>query len=657
MHPSNTALKSNISLLIQRPGFQVVVMLLLILVVGFLVDPQYGMSIDEPTRLHFAELSLKAYHGGTTNLTDEKGAFFGMIARLGGSLLSHIVTSWKLIDGWHFMSFLAFGMGLYFFYRLCRRLVSHTPALFATLLFGTQPVLWGHAFINPKDIPFMAFFIASVSLGLDMVDQKRANQDAASQPHSIVKHITGLWNRLKLDWGASERSLRRGWNLLVLLLLALFISLGPVKSGIAWVIRFAYASGMSNWIGRFFLRLAAHSDQIPVEAYILKSQALYLRVAILAGLGLLIAIILITRNIFPSAVKRWKGALPNPRLLLAGIFLGFCSAIRTLGPAAGLLVVTYYLFKCGRKAISTSLAYLGISALVTYLSWPYLWGSPINHYLYAITQASDYPWYGIYLFNGVLYPGNIQPPVGYFPVLFGLQFTEPAVVLILGGIVLALVYIFRNRSLRLDMLLLGVWFSAPIAATLVMHSTVYNNFRQFLFITPPLFILVGLVFQSLWEKLKRRTAFFIVIAMLCLLPGIYSDIQLHPYQYIYYNSLTAGLKGAVGRYEMDYWLVTYKEAIEYINRVAPENSRVAVNRLIVTTQPYVRPDLKLFALAFDKDPGYPADTPTDYAIISVRSISDLELYPDSPVVYEIRRDGVVLTVVKQVQKGALILEP
>jgi hypothetical protein len=44
-------------------------------------------------------------------------------------------------------------------------------ALAASVFFSWQPLLWGHAFINPKDPPFLVFFLASVCLGLEMVDR------------------------------------------------------------------------------------------------------------------------------------------------------------------------------------------------------------------------------------------------------------------------------------------------------------------------------------------------------------------------------------------------------------------------------------------------------------------------------------------------------
>ncbi len=42
------------------------------------------------------------------------------------------------------------------------------------MLFLSQPLFWGHAFINPKDLPFLTFFMAVVYFGMRMIDRIQA---------------------------------------------------------------------------------------------------------------------------------------------------------------------------------------------------------------------------------------------------------------------------------------------------------------------------------------------------------------------------------------------------------------------------------------------------------------------------------------------------
>ncbi len=629
----------------RRPGFFMGLLIMIFLIVGLLVVTQYGESVDEPNRMDYAERSLNAYSGIRGNLQDEKGPFYGMLALQGSKSLVSLFPGWKPIDGWHYMTFVSFVVGIYFFYRLCRRLVDPAPAIAATLLFGTQPLLWGHAFINPKDIPFMAFFLASVSLGLEMVDYLQAQLHSSGGKLFLQGGLSVLRRELASKWVSASGGMRRLLISLGLLLVALGLSYPLIRVLIAGLVRQAYNAPPSSWLGRLFQRIAQHASQISVQAYIDKAQTLYGWLALAIGVCLGLAFVWAVLQVFPSV---------KARVLFAGCFLGFCSDIRTLGPASGLLVAVYFLYKSGRKAIPYLLGYLGVGALTIYVFWPYLWNAPLKNFLASLSEAADFPWSGNILFAGRLYSYK-NPPAYYLPAVFTLQFTETALVLILVGIILAGFYLITKASLRMDMLLLGVWFIAPVAAAILLHSTVYNNFRQFLFVVPPLFVFAGLALQVVWNRLKRRGILFVPLVILMLLPGLYWDWQLHPYQYVYYNSLVGGVAGASRNYDTDYWDVSYKEAIEYVNQVAPKNATVSIWKFLGAVSLYARPDLKLRSMSYvTEDPGFSFNKQIDYAILPIRLNVDQVYFPASKEIYQVQRGGALLTVVKQVHKGDLI---
>ena len=547
----------------------------------------------------------------------------------------HIIPAWKSIDGWHYMSFVAFVIGVFFFYRICRRLVDPAPAIAATLLFGSQPLLVGHAFINPKDIPFMSFFLASTCLGLEMVDHIQARPHVPGEKLSLRSRLAALPRKLAGEWASASG---RGRKLLVglgLLLAALGLSYPLMQLMIAKLVDQAYTASSASWLGRLFQRVAPNAGQIPVQAYIDKVQALYWQLALLLGICLVLAFFWIILRVFPTV---------QPRVLLAGCFLGFASDIRTLGPASGLLVVVYFLYKAGRKAIPFLVEYLVTGAVITYAFWPYLWQNPLGNYLSSLSEAADFPTKVNVIFAGKLYPPGTQP-VYFLPAVFTLQFTETAMVLILAGILLAVYYLIKKANLRMDMLLLGAWFIAPVAAAILLHSNIYTNFRQFLFVVPPLFIFASLALQAIWTRLKRQAFLFIPLVILILLPGLYWNWQLFPDQYMYYNSLVGGVAGASQKYEADYFLVTNKESIEYINQVAPENSVVYMWSSVITALPYARPDLKLTS---DSNLEHMHNTKTFYAVIPTHySKSDL-YFPQSEIIHQISRGGAVLVTIKKV---------
>jgi hypothetical protein len=55
--------------------------------------------------------------------------------------------------------------------------------------------------------------------------------------------------------------------------------------------------------------------------------------------------------------------------------------------------------------------------------------------------------------------------------------------------------------------------------------------------------------------------------VLSLGSAAYDMFQLHPYEYVYFNRIVAGgLAQAAKSYETDYWGLSYKEGVEWINQ-------------------------------------------------------------------------------------------
>jgi hypothetical protein len=52
-------------------------------------------------------------------------------------------------------------------------------------------------------------------------------------------------------------------------------------------------------------------------------------------------------------------------------------------------------------------------------------------------------------------------------------------------------------------------------------------------------------------------------------------VSLHPYQYIYFNSLVGGLEGAHKKYDTEYWGASYNEAINWFKEnVAVDKKKI-----------------------------------------------------------------------------------
>jgi len=125
--------------------------------IGVVIVRHYGEGVDEWHNAFFGWAFVHAYENYSL-LTNPgidyfNGPFFMMIWVVVGQALHWAIPSWMLVDGRHFTTFMTFIVGLWLMYKLCLRFTSPRIALLTVALFASQPVLFGHAFLNQKDTP------------------------------------------------------------------------------------------------------------------------------------------------------------------------------------------------------------------------------------------------------------------------------------------------------------------------------------------------------------------------------------------------------------------------------------------------------------------------------------------------------------------------
>ncbi|MFH1185824.1 MAG: hypothetical protein V1755_12430 [Chloroflexota bacterium] len=580
---------------------------------GLAITPHYGESWDERQFFKYADRALEAYSTWprtgsiplTGNTYDNYGPAYVMLTALGARLLGFVLP-WTTSDLRHLIYFSTFVVGLWAFHRLCRRWLSGAAALGAALLFATQPVIWGHAFISPKDIPFLSFFLLTLVLGFNMVDSFAGllEQARATPIPTRVLVLTGAWLAVSIG---------------------LILATPVVHARIDSLLQ-AAASGQTNILTGIATDVRTADPAIYVQKYFV----LFLR-ARAALLLLLTGLLALLWWKTPNALGGFAAVAP------AALALGFSTSIRVLGPFAALMVAAYAFRKHGRRALPLLLFYVVLGLLTMYATWPYLWPDALGHLVESVLVMSQYPWRGIVLFNGALYPST-GLPASYLPVLLSIQFTETAWPLILAGTAIAIFEVTRKRPDAADLLRLTlVWGALPLMGFIITGAPLYDNFRQVLFILPPLFLLAGVVFQ----KIKRLPMQAAVIA-LAILPGVFDGVRLHPYEYIYYNRFVGGVQGAFRKFELDYWGTSYREAAAYLAKSAPANASIWVEGPTHLLQEYARPDLKIYSTYEPERAEH-----YDYVVALTRFDLDLESYPEAPVVHTIERQGALLTVIKK----------
>lgn len=341
----------------------------------------------------------------------------------------------------------------------------------------------------------------------------------------------------------------------------------------------------------------------------------------------------------PPTVSAWIrsffGQFLHGDVWLAGLMLGFASAVRIAAPLIGAVVLVHVLVSRKWQRVSRVIAYGLIAFGTMIVFWPYLWPDPIGRLLGSFLNSAYYPDVHATLFRGSVVDSQ-HIPFLYLPLLFAVQLTETLLLLLLIGIVSLL------RRIRWDLVsLILIWFALPAAAIVLLRVSLYDNFRQVFFILPPLFLLAGVGMDGCLRLIRRpvsRALFFLVI----LLPGLYANITLYPYQYIYYNQLAGGLRGAYRVFELDYWDLAFREGQAYINRAAPQNADVFAGDSKPSAQTFARPDLIFNALGGRKKNW----ERYDYIIVSTAENND-EKFAEFPTVFVVQRDGVPLLYVKK----------
>ncbi|GAB4418522.1 MAG: hypothetical protein Kow002_05500 [Anaerolineales bacterium] len=617
----------------QHPHFPIIALILVSLVVGLFTLTDYGASWDEHLQYkQNARHALNTYgqwvkegraegqwegqDESTGVVKDFHGPAFVMTVELFTRFAQHVNPDWQETDLRHLLHFITYLIGVASLYFIARRWLGVWASFGATLLFVTQPVFWGHGFINPKDMPFAAMFTLSVAPGLRLHDYffNGLLDSVASAWDSLPHRIKTTLKTAAVIWAAS--------------ILILFAGVAHIQTGLSNLVLSAHAQP-DSFMASVFSLLAEDFTSAPADVYVTKIFVLFLRLRGTFTLLSTLALLWLFRKRFPGGLR----LLGSP-LLWAGFAVGFATSMRIAGPLAGLLVAVYLFGRAGKKAILPVILYGAVGVTVMYLTWPYLWGGPVERLLDGLGAMSAFPWQGRTLFAGVYYPAS-EIPKAYLPTLLAWQLTEPVWVLFFAGLTVAGWSFARTRKYGGVLFLALGWFIIPFIGFVFGGISLYDNFRQVLFILPPVFLVIGVSFEWLFGRVRRTLWRALIIAVL-VLPGIKAIERLHPYEYAYYNSFAGGTGGAFRRYETEYWGTSFREAADFLNTHGKANARIMAIGPGHTLSPFLREDFKMV----DSDP--------DYVVMLTRYDFDLENYTQFPDWYRVERDGAVFAVIREV---------
>jgi hypothetical protein len=217
--------------------------------------------------------------------------------------------------------------------------------------------------------------------------------------------------------------------------------------------------------------------------------------------------------------------------------------------------------------------------------WPWAQLDPVRNPIRGLLKfsnfATDYP----LLHRGeVLTTGTI--PRTYVPEWLAL--TLPEFYFIAWSLGIVALAVLARRPLEkarlgkkaFEILWIGALATTPIIWVVLRHTPLYNGYRHLLFVVPFLAVLAAVSAVHFFQARRPRPATIgaALVLVASLLVTVVDMVQLHPYQYVYFNRLVAGgLPGAVGQYEIDYWGASCKEAVEWtVDHYSPRDLRQRV---------------------------------------------------------------------------------
>jgi len=218
------------------------------------------------------------------------------------------------------------------------------------------------------------------------------------------------------------------------------------------------------------------------------------------------------------------------------------------------------------------------------LAWP--WGvleplNPLRAFVY-FSHFFEKPWKE--LFGGDLILVTQMPRI-YLPQMLALKLPEVFLVLAIAGLVGALVTAARKDvapGQRAALLVVALAALVPIGVVVATGPAMYNGIRHFVFVIPPLAVLGGWSGAAALEWLGARSRAATVLAAALFAAALASPViemvRLHPYQYTSFNHLAGGVRGADGRYMLDYWGLAFKQAAgELRARLAAQSQTPGAN--------------------------------------------------------------------------------
>ncbi len=206
------------------------------------------------------------------------------------------------------------------------------------------------------------------------------------------------------------------------------------------------------------------------------------------------------------------------------------------------------------------------------LFWPSMWDHPVEVLTRAFSSAVA-PKQALQSAanHSTLYLGSFVEvtalPWHYLPVWIAISVPPLTLALFATGLAAGTRDLLARSWLEWDNIQTIVFlllFFVPVAGVIVLRPALYDDWRHLYFVYPGF---AAIAATGLYAVKRIAPAVAHAVGLLAIAHGAWVLVHLHPYQNVYFNVLAGS--DVEGRFELDYWGLSYREGLEYVLAADP----------------------------------------------------------------------------------------
>lgn len=294
----------------------------------------------------------------------------------------------------------------------------------------------------------------------------------------------------------------------------------------------------------------------------------------------LMSLLIITIYYLIKIIKKEK----NKDMIIFAIVAAFLSNIKIIGVFfTGILGLEYIIYllinkKMNKEKVVDIIFVFVLYFLIFMFITPAMWSDGLNivgYFKYCLLNSTQFSrWAGKILFEGkryYIYKGS-KDILPWYYIPKNISLTLPLIVLFMFVVsIISFLFITIKKIIKKKKLIQSdyhftsiiIMLIIPLLVCIFSHPVLYNSWRHFYFLYGLILLISSYILNLLWnKKYKNILVILIIISLSC---SIY-DIKKYGVKNAAYYNILAGTDDISKRYELDYYNITSKDAIEkFIN--------------------------------------------------------------------------------------------